>query len=99
MNYIQTLRADLAGQTAAVETFKTEIAHFRMFLHSPKFLGDEQGQRKDWISTSDVLFWLSDVESHAFHASENARLDSLPCPKEIAKGVVEVTPEQFRCNI
>jgi hypothetical protein len=39
------------------------IEHFRQHLLTPKFVGvDSDGDRKDWISTSDVLRFLEDLK-------------------------------------
>ena len=66
MNYIHQLKADLAGHIAAQESMRNSIHHMRCFLHSPKFIGvDSDGERKDWISTSDVLAMLQAAESAA----------------------------------
>lgn len=39
------------------------VAEFRQHLLSPKFSGlDQDGSRKDWIATGDVLRWLAELE-------------------------------------
>lgn len=79
MNYIHQLQADLAGHIAAVESYKASIAHLRNFLHSDKFTGTESnGERKDWIATSDVLSMLWAMESNALDAGDNAKANWKP---------------------
>lgn len=78
MNYIHQLQADLSAQIAVVEYFKADFAKLRAWLHSPKFTGDDNGERKDWISTGDVLTWLREVESGALNHGEQVRADWKP---------------------
>lgn len=79
MNYIHQLQADLAGHIAAVESFKASISHLRNFLHSDKFTGTESnGERKDWISTGDVLSMLWAMESNALDAGDHAKANWKP---------------------
>ena len=55
-NYIKTLEARLQEKAELV-------AEFRQHLLSPKFSGLAQdGSRKDWIATGDVLRWLAELE-------------------------------------
>lgn len=61
MNYIKKLQQQLARQTDAIERARVEIDLFTAHLHSQKFVGTEDGNRKDWISTGDVLSRLSDI--------------------------------------
>lgn len=83
MNYIHKLKADLAGQTAAVESFKETINHLRNFLHSDKFIGVESdGERKDWIATGDVLSMLWAMESNALDAGETAKANWTSNPQQ-----------------
>ena len=60
MNYIKQLQADNALLHARINATNNAIQDFREHLASPKFVGTETyGERKDWISTSDVNNHLS----------------------------------------
>ena len=59
MNYITRLQAEnelLKEQLAKAER---QVTTFMAFLQGPKFTGEENGERKDWIATGDVQNWLS----------------------------------------
>ena len=43
-----------------------EIDAFRIFLNGPKFTGTDNGERKDWIATGDVLRELNEIRNHLF---------------------------------
>jgi hypothetical protein len=63
---------------AELSSLRASFNAFRCLLHSPKFAGREQdGSRKDWIATSDVLCWLSDAQRDALQAAAAI----CPCPK------------------
>lgn len=62
-NYIQTLQAEnreLREKLAAAEEWRNG---FVSLLHSNKFAGTENGERKDWIATADVLAQLQNLWS------------------------------------
>lgn len=62
MNYIKKLQAQLAEKEKQIEMAKNEVNNFISHLHSDKFAGhDSQGNRKDWISTADVLNRLMEI--------------------------------------
>ena len=63
MNHIESLRTMNRELIARHEEVTERIEHFRQHLLSPKFVGvDSDGDRKDWISTSDVLRFLEDLK-------------------------------------
>jgi hypothetical protein len=76
MNYIKQLQERIQKLEADRECAKLEAAAFRQHLHSAKFVGTEQRwvdcaacddrhvieERKDWISTADVLQRLQHIE-------------------------------------
>ena len=70
MNHIRRLQIDLAQAQATVDSYKAQIAQFSAFLCGPKFTGTENGERKDWISTTDVLFALREMQRQAEDAGE-----------------------------
>lgn len=73
MHYIQQLRRAVAIREAQLRTMDAQIHQFRAFLHSPKFTGTENGERKDWISTGDVLNWLREAREASIRAGDDDR--------------------------
>jgi hypothetical protein len=63
MNFIHRLKADLASRDAAIDAAQQKIADLLVFLHSAKFTGTENGERKDWVATGDVIAELRDLRS------------------------------------
>jgi hypothetical protein len=62
MNYIRSLKNDLATACARLEAKDGIVTEFRAHLAGPKFQGlDVDGGRKDWIAVSDVLAWLTRI--------------------------------------
>ena len=66
MNYIEKLQKENESLKKQVQFFQDALNNFHLFLHSPKFTGEENGERKDWISTGDVINWKRDVETDFF---------------------------------
>lgn len=62
-NYIHTLQARVEELESRPQQKAELVAAFRQHLLSPKFSGlDQDGSRKDWIATGDVLRWLAELE-------------------------------------
>jgi len=55
MNYIKSLQEENKQLKEIIARAQVEINQFNMFLVSPKFIGLENGERKDWISTGDTM--------------------------------------------
>ena len=56
MNYIKKLQLENSELANQINRTDYAINEFRVLLHSPKFCGtDLDGERKDYISTADVL--------------------------------------------
>jgi len=56
MNHIHRLQHDNAALNTVICDALVEISAFRALLAGPKFTGvDQDGTRKDWIATADVL--------------------------------------------
>lgn len=72
MNYIHQMKRAIACRDAQLKSIDTDVLAFLEFLHSAKFTGEESGERKDWISTGDVIAWLRGMQSHSYQAGENA---------------------------
>lgn len=83
MNYIHQLQADLCGHIAAIESMRQSMRQFQSFLNGPKFTGTDNGERKDWIATADVLHWLRESESAALVAGDHAKANWTPPPKPV----------------
>jgi predicted transposase YbfD/YdcC len=60
-NYIQTLQANQRELARQIRTANLELENFLKFLHSDKFRGTENGERKDWIATADVITWIRET--------------------------------------
>ena len=62
MNHIHRLRAERDQARATVCALTDAVHAFRAHLLLPKFQGfDVDGDRKDWIATSDVLARLQEI--------------------------------------
>ena len=70
MNYILKLKHEIEALDAQVDQYHAQIKAFREFLHTSKFIGVDGGERKDWISTKDVMEWLWSIESTAADAHD-----------------------------
>lgn len=72
MNYIHQLKRALAAKDAQLRSMDESFTLFRSYLNGPKFTGTENGERKDWIATADLIAWLQETQSASFIAGENA---------------------------
>jgi hypothetical protein len=55
VNYIASLKSDLAATRAQLDQVVELAREFRTHLASDKFTGfDHEGSRRDWIATRDV---------------------------------------------
>jgi len=71
MNYIKQLEARNRDKIAKLDAVQDELLEFRLHLALPKFRGyDEDGDRKDWISVSDVHDWIDRVRIAALFGKE-----------------------------
>ena len=62
-NCIKTLEARAKELESRLQGKAELVAAFRQHLLSPKFSGlDQDGSRKDWIATGDVLRWIAELE-------------------------------------
>jgi len=61
MNFIQKLQGEVKEKQEKISSVQEEIIGFVLFLRGPKFTGTENGERKDWISTSDVILRLQEI--------------------------------------
>lgn len=68
MNYIAQLKQQVSERDARIASLESSMEAFRLHLHSAKFTGTENGERKDWIATGDVLKWLLETRTEALTA-------------------------------
>jgi hypothetical protein len=64
MYYVERLKRENAELNYKLVNVEEAFNNFVKFLHSPKFVGLENGERKDWISTGDVLRWIAEVRNN-----------------------------------
>lgn len=67
MNYIKNLQAQNKALKEQIGAMESQINNFVAFLHSAKFVGFENGARKDWISTGDVINWMREFRGELVH--------------------------------
>lgn len=74
---VRAAQVRIAELEAELAQYRANFNAFRILLHSAKFTGTgEDGSRKDWIATADVLCWLSDTQRDALQAAAEVA----PCP-------------------
>ena len=67
MNYIKQLQQDNEEMIATILDVETLINDFQRLLNLPKHNGvDCNGDRSDWIATSDVQTRLQDIRTRLF---------------------------------
>lgn len=64
MNYIHQLRQQVETRNTAIAHAQVSINRMMAHLATDKFIGtDSNGDRKDWISTTDVVNFLRELRS------------------------------------
>jgi predicted TPR repeat methyltransferase len=63
MNYIKQLESDRETLQQAIARADRSLDGLLSFMHGPKFQGTENGERKDWIATADVIQWLRELRN------------------------------------
>jgi hypothetical protein len=67
MNHILRLQTENKELKNQLDSVSQELQAFKAYLQtSPKFNGTEQGERKDWIATTDVINRLQEINNLAF---------------------------------
>lgn len=62
MNHIHRLQKELETARNELRAKDEMLRAFQVHLTSPKFQGyDSDGERMDWIATSDVLAWIRGI--------------------------------------
>lgn len=73
MNYIHKLKGELATAQATIAYYEQALWNLYGFIHTDKFVGvQDDGSRKDWISTGDLTTWILEVRSNVHCAVESA---------------------------
>jgi hypothetical protein len=60
-NFIQTLQTNQKAHQENLRDLEREINYFLIHLHSDKFRGTDNGERKDWIATGDVILRMQEM--------------------------------------
>ncbi len=64
MNYIKQLQTERNNLMTKLSDVQKELYAFQAFLQtSPKFRNEPNQERKDWISTSDVINRLQEIKN------------------------------------
>lgn len=63
MNHILKLQSENKTLATASQNAQEEIQLFLAHLHSAKFTGTENGERKDWIATGDVIARMQEIRA------------------------------------
>lgn len=64
MNYIKQLEEDKLNLANQLTQMHTGLQDFIVFLQtSPKFKNEPNQERKDWISTTDVINRLQEIKN------------------------------------
>ena len=82
MNYIKQIQLDNQNSTAAIELALQSLSDFRAYLaSSPKFTGtDSDGERKDWIATTDVIRWIDTLRFDIIDRAPPSMFAPKPAP-------------------
>lgn len=71
MNYIKQLQGENKEYKAHQVAVRSELKEFSALLHSSKHQGvDMNGNRSDWIATSDVLARLNRIHNALYGFSQ-----------------------------
>ena len=71
MNYIKQLQAENEDMKTRIDQAESAIQDFTRLLHSSKHNGvDMNGDRSDWIATSDTLGQLGLISDALFNINQ-----------------------------
>ena len=71
MNYIKTLEKQAEDKNNRIIQYSIFIDGIVAHLNSSKFKKEENGERKDWIATGDILKMVNDVKREMYSTQEN----------------------------
>ena len=61
-HYATELKSELAKKDSEIAELRRKLQEFRTHLAGPKFQGvDDDGSRRDWISSGDVDYRLIEI--------------------------------------
>ena len=71
MNYIKLLEKQEEDKNNRLIQYAIFIDGIVAHLNSSKFKGEEDGERKDWIATGDILKMVNDFKREMYSTQEN----------------------------
>jgi hypothetical protein len=66
MNYIKLLEKQIEDKNNRLIQYSIFIDGIVAHLSSGKFIGEENGERKDWIATGDILKMVSEFKRETY---------------------------------
>ena len=66
MNYIKLLEKQAEDKNNRLIQYSIFIDGIVTHLNSSKFKGEEDGERKDWIATGDILKMINDFKREMY---------------------------------
>ena len=66
MNYIKLLEKQAEDKNNRLIQYSIFIDGIVTHLNSSKFKGEENGERKDWIATGDILKMINDFKREMY---------------------------------
>ena len=66
MNYIKTLEKQAEDKNNRLIQYSIFIDGIVAHLNGSKFKGEEDGERKDWIATGDILKMVNDFKREMY---------------------------------
>ena len=71
MNYIKLLEKQAEDKNERLIKYCVFLDGIVTHLNSNKFKGEENGERKDWIATGDILKMVNDFKREMYLTQEN----------------------------
>jgi hypothetical protein len=66
MNYIKLLEKQIENKNDRLIKYSEFIDGIVTHLNSSKFIGEENGERKDWIATADILKMVNEFKRETY---------------------------------
>ena len=66
MNYIKLLEKQAEDKNNRLIKYSEFIDGIVTHLNSNKFIGEENGERKDWIATGDIIKMVNDFKREMY---------------------------------
>lgn len=71
MNYIKLLEKQAEDKNERLIKYSVFLDGIVTHLNSNKFKGEENGERKDWIATADILKMISEFKREMYLTEGN----------------------------